>query len=121
MGQRHQVYVIAKCRSRYRCIVAWHHQWCYGRLPLYAAGRFVRLVSQEENARIVESQLKKIREKWADDEKLPLFPSSYIFFLLSQSWNIDMSDLDEVYTSGVDFMHSVMSPNMGSTEGGMCV
>lgn len=30
MGQRHQLFVIAKIAAKYRCLAAIHHQWLYG-------------------------------------------------------------------------------------------
>jgi len=34
MGQRHQLFVIAKVKDRYRTLCAVHHQWLYGRTAL---------------------------------------------------------------------------------------
>lgn len=34
MGQRHQLFVIAKILGRYRGLAAVHHQWLYGSLAL---------------------------------------------------------------------------------------
>lgn len=34
MGQRHQLFVIAKINNRYRCLAAIHHQWLYGHTAL---------------------------------------------------------------------------------------
>ena len=34
MGQRHQLFVIAKVKGRYRTLCAIHHQWLYGHTAL---------------------------------------------------------------------------------------
>ena len=34
MGQRHQLFVIAKINARYRTLCAIHHQWLYGQTAL---------------------------------------------------------------------------------------
>ena len=34
MGQRHQLFVIAKVKARYRTLCAVHHQWLYGQTAL---------------------------------------------------------------------------------------
>ena len=34
MGQRHQLFVIAKINGRYRTLCAIHHQWLYGQTAL---------------------------------------------------------------------------------------
>ncbi|KAK0190980.1 hypothetical protein F5146DRAFT_1121358 [Armillaria mellea] len=65
MGQRHQVSAIAKVipkgytRAYYRCIAAWHHQWCYGTLPLKATRRFLTLLKQKNNAEIVLDEIRR--------------------------------------------------------------
>ncbi len=43
MGQRHQLFVIAKIKNRYRGLAAVHHQWLYGNGPL--KGTSVHLTS----------------------------------------------------------------------------
>ncbi|KAF8895917.1 hypothetical protein CPB85DRAFT_206203 [Mucidula mucida] len=63
MGQRHQAFLIAKVvlhggtKAYYRCIAAWHHQWCYGRLPIDATRRPITLLKQKDNAEIVRDEI----------------------------------------------------------------
>ncbi|TFY66869.1 hypothetical protein EVG20_g4221 [Dentipellis fragilis] len=129
MGQRHQVYIIARIRGRgsdsssrgrYRCIFAWHHQWCYGYLPLLGAHRFFTLLKNPDNAEIVRWELDHIQGLWADDESLTdVLPCPYTGFLLGTSWNVDLEGnvLSALYSSGTEFENDMMDPNMGSSHG----
>ncbi|KIJ69414.1 hypothetical protein HYDPIDRAFT_46936, partial [Hydnomerulius pinastri MD-312] len=98
MGQRHQIYVVARLRPagdgqpRYRCIVALHDQWCYGRLPLKGTRRFFSLIKQSENIEIVRAELKALDGKYDRDESLSPIPCPYIAFLLTLSWTADLSN-----------------------------
>jgi hypothetical protein len=57
MGQRHQIYIVAKDKTGYKALSAYHHQWCYG---MRAASNAYRLVNTLN---------KGIRSNW-DDNKL---------------------------------------------------
>ena len=49
---RHQVFLIARIKphgkplseTRYRCVGAFHHRWCYGHLELMAGTRYITLI-----------------------------------------------------------------------------
>ncbi|THH20556.1 hypothetical protein EW146_g830 [Bondarzewia mesenterica] len=126
MGQRHQVYVVARVRStnatladapaKYRCIVALHHQWCYGRLPLLATRRFLTLVKFPENAEIIRWELDHIQDKGEEknknkkNKKNTLCP--YTAFLLSTSWTASLADPENPYASS----SFLFNPNMGSAN-----
>ncbi|KAA1465908.1 hypothetical protein DENSPDRAFT_876085 [Dentipellis sp. KUC8613] len=129
MGQRHQVYLIARIRGkgadpssrgRYRCVFGWHHQWCYARLPLLGTHRFFTLLKNPDNAEIVRWELDRIQGLWADDEELTaILPCPYTSFLLGTSWNVDLEGnvIDDAYTSGTEFENDMMDPNGGSSDG----
>jgi hypothetical protein len=126
MGQRHQVFLIARVaphgkplgETRYRCIAALHHQWCYGRLPLQAATRFITLIKQKENAEIIREEIDNIHGLYGIFEtppELPKLPCPFAFFLMLSAWTSDLNDPKYLYiASACD-----LPAGMGSTEGGM--
>ncbi|GLB42883.1 hypothetical protein LshimejAT787_1203320 [Lyophyllum shimeji] len=126
MGQRHQVFLIARVvphgetKAYYRCVAALHHQWCYGRLPLHATRRMLSLIKKEDNAEIIREELRLLNEKygrWRQKPLLPDVPCPYTSFLLATSWNLDFSDPLDPYVSGVSLYHAQLDADMGSSEG----
>ncbi|KAK0242739.1 hypothetical protein EDD85DRAFT_300916 [Armillaria nabsnona] len=126
MGQRHQVFAIAKVipkgdtRAYYRCVAAWHHQWCYGTLPLKATRRFLTLLEQKDNAEIVLDEIRRVQNKygrWREKPELPDLPCSYISFLMGSAWNVDLEDPADPYFHRGTFLGSILEADMGSTEG----
>ncbi|KAJ7742508.1 hypothetical protein DFH07DRAFT_836669 [Mycena maculata] len=127
MGQRHQVFMVARVAlrgattTRYRCVGAFHHQWCYGRLPLKAARRFITLIKQKDNAEIVKDELRAIQGKYGSsadtsEPKFPDIPCPYSTFLLASAWCVDLEG-PNYYASGVSFQNSVLETTMGSADG----
>ncbi|KAJ6599201.1 hypothetical protein DFH09DRAFT_28564 [Mycena vulgaris] len=123
MGQRHQVFIVARVAAhnttvpRYRCVGAYHHQWCYGRLPLMATRRFLSLVKQKDNAKIVEEEIRALQGKYSlgkTKPSLPAVPCPYTLFLLASAWCVD---LEGYYASGVSFENGMLDANMGSSGG----
>ncbi|KAF8154556.1 hypothetical protein B0H34DRAFT_676316 [Crassisporium funariophilum] len=103
MGQRHQVYLIAKVvphdktprEARYRCIGALHHQWCYGRSPLQATTRFMKLIKQKENAEIIQEEINALHGLYGvfrQEPDLPDIPCPFAHFLVSSSWSASYLD-----------------------------
>ena len=127
MGQRHQAFIIALVRTaqgkkHYRCVGAFHHQWCYGNLPLLAAYRFLTLIKQKDNAQIIREDLRLIEGKygrWKQVPKTPAVPLPYTTFLLGSSWTTDFENTLEPYASGISLRNSVLHADMGSTGGGV--
>ena len=126
MGQRHQVYLIARVtphgkplgETRYRCIAALHHQWCYGRLPLRAATRFITLIKQKENAEIIREEINNIHGLYGifkTPPKLPTVPCPFAHFLMHSAWTSDLSDSKNFYES----RGSILPAGMGTKQGGM--
>ncbi|ETW84443.1 hypothetical protein HETIRDRAFT_416134 [Heterobasidion irregulare TC 32-1] len=123
MGQRHQVFVVAQVIPKgtpadshsqgYQCIVALHHQWCYGRLPLLATRRFLTLLRVPENAEIVRWELNEIRANWESlDDNENLCP--YIASLLVSCWSASLEP-HKTYATGTSC--HLLSPFMGSGDG----
>lgn len=129
MGQRHQAFAIAKVvphgggRAYYRCIAAWHHQWCYGRLPLHAANRFCQLLRQKDNASIVLHELAAISGKYGrygEEPGIDQVPCVYLSWLLGQAWDMDLDTeaQGQPYFSGTSFLNAILPASMGSGDGG---
>ncbi|KIY67804.1 hypothetical protein CYLTODRAFT_490290 [Cylindrobasidium torrendii FP15055 ss-10] len=127
MGQRHQAFAIAKVvphgggRAYYRCVAAWHHQWCYGRLPLHAANQFCQLLRQQDNASIVLHEIAAINGKYGRYGKKPEIvetPCMYLAWLLGQAWNIDL-DIEaqgRPYFSGTSFDNALLPASTSSGD-----
>ncbi|THU86830.1 hypothetical protein K435DRAFT_617037, partial [Dendrothele bispora CBS 962.96] len=127
MGQRHQVFVIARliphgsttARPYYRCIGAYHHQWCYGTLPLAATRRFLALIQNEDNGEIIRDELRRAQYKYGrrrESPLMPVMPCPYTLLLLAQAWNIDLGSVEDAYASGAGLENSILNPNMGSFD-----
>lgn len=126
MGQRHQVFLIARIiphgqtDPKYRCIGAYHYQWCFGTLPLKATLRFLTLIKQPDNADIIRHEISETNGKygrWGEEPRLIRIPCPYCLFLLASAWNVDL-DSSDYYATGINFLHGTLSANMGSFDGG---
>ena len=120
MGQRHQVFLIARVRPThgppaYRCIGAFHHQWCYGTLPLRALHRFLRLLQRKENAAVVQGELEDLDGKYDRSGRIPPAPCPYTIALLGTAWS---SDLITTYFSSISLKYQILDANMGCWDGG---
>lgn len=118
MGQRHQIFVVARvCVApgkprQYRCIAAIHHQWCYGKLPLYAVNSFKHLSRVPDNATLIEEELATYHERI---ENSPEHPCPYTGYLAESAFSVDLvRDGGPYVTSSV----STLGANMGSRDGG---
>jgi hypothetical protein len=95
MGQRHQIYLIARIRSssssntkQRKYIGAFHHKWFGGSFPLAACSRFLDLLSNPLHTRAVRAEIDMVR--WDEqpgvdlgrgrDIFLPCPFTSYLFF-----------------------------------------
>lgn len=127
MGQRHQVFLIARVtphgkplgETRYRCIAAFHHQWCYGRLPLRAATRFITLIKQKENAEIIREEINDIHGLYGEFgtlPELPEVPCPFAHFLMHSAWTSDLNDPMEFYESRGCVLPAGMGTRHGGTE-----
>ncbi|KAF7313712.1 hypothetical protein HMN09_00528100 [Mycena chlorophos] len=138
MGQRHQIFIVAKVITqdlvtRYRCVGAYHHQWCYGRLPLRGARRFLDLLKQKDNANIVKAELatlNRLRTYGTDvpPDSFVYAPVPYALFLVAQAFCVDLdtslppgSEPNAPplppYSSGVSFTNGILNATMGSSHG----
>ena len=58
MGQRHQLFVIARINGKYRCLAAIHHQWLYGHTALSRCLATLEMFQNEVNRVAVAEELK---------------------------------------------------------------
>lgn len=130
MGQPHQVFLIARilphgappnAPPRHRCIGAYNHRWCYGRLPLRAVRRFLTLVRNEENAAVIRAELRAIDGKYGvfgSGPDVPYIPCPYAVSLLGAALNTDLDgDGDGRYVSGITFEEGLYPASMGCWDG----
>lgn len=128
MGQRHQVFLIARVRPKhaepaYRCVAALHHQWCFGTIPLRAMYRFLRLVTQPENAAIIRTELRELDGKYGrtrqGDSPMPPAPCPYSVSLLATAWTTNLDPkIGSPQYDGVTLRHAVLDAKMGCWDGG---
>ncbi|KAF8968231.1 hypothetical protein BDZ97DRAFT_1655263 [Flammula alnicola] len=133
MGQRHQAYIIARVvphgsppdKANYRCIGAIHHQWCYGRLPLKAAIRFMTLVKQKDNAEIVREEVHALNGLYgsamAEAPTIPDVPCPFTSFLLASAFSADLSDPEKWYGSSIIYESAKMGTLEGDNNDGITV
>jgi len=57
MGQRHQLFVVAKINGRYRCLCAIHHQWLYGHTALRRCLDVLNIFGDATNRMPIEQEL----------------------------------------------------------------
>jgi hypothetical protein len=93
MGQRHQLFVIAKIGHRYRGLATIHHQWLYSSRALQVTPRLRRIFQAPENRLALEQELrwaKRLSEhNWTSDHdtaKPQPFPFITTCMILGASW-----------------------------------
>ncbi|KAF8971382.1 hypothetical protein BDZ97DRAFT_1913870 [Flammula alnicola] len=132
MGQRHQVYIIARVvphgnpdKPNYRCIGALHHQWCYGSLPLKAATRFLTLMKQKDNAEIIREEVRALNGLYGSTMRevpvIPNTPCPFTSFLLSSAWTTDLSEPDNMYGSNTMRLPAKVGTLEGDNNDGITV
>ncbi|KAJ4497609.1 hypothetical protein C8R41DRAFT_821751 [Lentinula lateritia] len=124
MGQRHQAYIVARVvphgstdgKAYYRSLGGWHHQWCYGSLPLLAADRFFALIKNPVNAAIIREELETAQGKYGRRGQKPdtHFPCHYALFLLACAFNID---LEKNYIQDGPLESYLLPATMGCWDG----
>ncbi|KAI0751221.1 hypothetical protein C8Q80DRAFT_1156099 [Daedaleopsis nitida] len=128
MGQRHQAFLIARVRphgappdhpGNRRCVAAFHHQWCYGSLPLKAMYRLATLVSQPENAAVIRAELHALDGKYgaaaAAYPCIPDVPCPYTASLLGVAWTTDLGP--ERFCSGTTLQNALLHAGMSCWGG----
>jgi hypothetical protein len=124
MGQRHQLFVIAKIGNRYRGLAVFHHQWLLGEIALERCLRLLTIFSAPANRLPIQQELTAARrldeEFWTkprswEDFEVP-FPFITTCFLLGASF-----DVKAVYNSRVTLEPFNMAFNGGDNNDGITV
>lgn len=130
MGQRHQIYVIARVRckgettSHRRCIAAYHHQWCYGRTALRSLSRFLRIASQPDNALMIRRDIASVQGNWGEvladaPRDYDYVPCPFVAYLLHLAWTVNFSDSPVYVAEFSSFSNNVLNAKMQTSQGGM--
>ncbi|RDX52980.1 hypothetical protein OH76DRAFT_1553682 [Lentinus brumalis] len=129
MGQRHQVFLLARVRPHgappghpgtRRCIAALHHQWCFGSLPLRAMRRLITLISQPDNATVVRAEVRAIQDRYGGPEVDSDTPCPFTANLLLTAWTVDL-DLESFYASGGFLLEAWIGCWDGANDDGISV
>lgn len=127
MGQRHQLFVIARISGRYRQLAAIHHQWLYGHTALRRCLDTLKIFGNHSNRLPIEQELiaasKKDDDFWvapADkyrDDKNSHVPFPFIMtcFIIGASFSVDS------YYHGVTVEPFYMAFDEGDNNNGMLV
>ena len=128
MGQRHQVFLIARIiphgetHAKYRCVAALYHHWCYGSLPLCATRRLLTLLKKPEHVKIVAEEIRSLDGeygRWRVAPEMPRVPCVFSSFLMYSAFNYDLQDdPQDSYVNHSTFGFEFLNPNMGSFEAG---
>lgn len=76
MGQRHQLFVIARLKGKYRSLAALHHQWLYGHTALSRCRDILQIFSNPSNRIPLAQELKDAESRgpefweYSEDETL---------------------------------------------------
>ncbi|KPM39230.1 hypothetical protein AK830_g7357 [Neonectria ditissima] len=77
MGQRHQLFVIARLGNHYRPLAAIHHQWLYGVSALRSCRRLLRIFSDASNRTALKHELHLAAGFFKDRGPPPAQPPEY--------------------------------------------
>ncbi|KAI5462110.1 hypothetical protein BGZ63DRAFT_354729 [Mariannaea sp. PMI_226] len=72
MGQRHQLFVIAKVGEHYRSLAAVHHHWLYGMSALRQCLLLLQIFSTEANRPMLRQELAMAERHFRDEEPPPI-------------------------------------------------
>ncbi|MCJ1279834.1 hypothetical protein MMC21_007658 [Puttea exsequens] len=115
MGQRHQLFVIAKIDGRYRTLCAIHHQWLYGHTALRRCLDTLNIFGDGINRMPIQQELKAASKKeddfWTATREEYHTKNSHVPFPFIATCGdnngitiFDIADLTKVRYCFVDFM-----------------
>ncbi|KAF2237020.1 hypothetical protein EV356DRAFT_512294 [Viridothelium virens] len=124
MGQRHQLFVIARIAGRYRGLAAVHHQWLYGQGALKACLSLLKIFKEPLNRRVLYHELnqaKSLREEESavkvDFQKIRVrFPFITTCLVLGASY-----DPASKYPSEVHLLPFNMAFDQGDNNDGVTI
>jgi hypothetical protein len=110
MGNQHHAFVIAPVNSsgapktKYRSITALYNQWCYEDQPPRAARRFMQLVRQPDNSRVIRHDIKAFQSSPDAD---PKHPCPFVGLLLKLAFNVDITPEHEWFNTANNMIANV--------------
>lgn len=122
MGQRHQLFVIARVNGRYRCLGAILHQWLYGHTALRRCLAILKIFQDAKNRVALSEELKMasaadegLWSKEPDDDGVTRvhFPFVMTCLILGASTSVE-----ENYYNGVSVEPFGMAYNEGDNNDG---
>lgn len=91
MGRRHQLFIIARIRNKYRTLAAVHHQSLYGETALQRCLRVLAVLQEESNCVPILHELRAARGKddnfWATRDDFQPFPFIATSLLVASSFD----------------------------------
>ena len=119
MGQRHQLFVIAKVFGRYRTLAALHNQWLYGERPLERCLRLLTILQTESNWMPIIQELYAAREKpeefWTDNAVIQPFPFIATCLTVGSSFKPEVGYSARVHPLGFNTTLDQIDKNDGIT------
>ena len=126
MGQRHQLFVIAKINGRYRNLANVYHQWLYGATALKRCYKLVQIFQAVENRIPIQQELlsawNRGEDSWKDEEERrenkAIIPFPMVTTCLVLGTSFDAAD---GYLSNVDIEPFGMDYNGSDNNNGITV
>lgn len=122
MGQRHQLFVIAKVNGKYRSLAAVHHQWLYGPTALRRCRGLLDIFSNPKNAISLQEELKVAARKdslWDREsslmERSVKFPFIMTCLMLGASYDSQDGYLHKVHIEPFNMSYDEGDNNNGIT------
>jgi hypothetical protein len=113
MGQRHQIYLIARVNLKqgettaaYRCVAAVHHQWCYRSNPLEGVRKLEKLLKHQEATSLLREELRRYPEVI---ETNPDHPCPYAEWVLQNAFS--RANIDVTESNFLDFSRILKATN----------
>ena len=122
MGQRHQLFVIAKIKGKYRSLAAVHHQWLYGHTALSRCQGLLTIFSNPKNAFALQHELKIAAESenlWKEEcnhnDLTVRFPFIMTCLVLGASYASEENYLHRVHVEPFNLKYDGGDNNNGIT------
>ncbi|KAL8868226.1 MAG: hypothetical protein Q9174_005127, partial [Haloplaca sp. 1 TL-2023] len=101
MGQRHQLFIIAKITSRYRTLAAVHRQWLYNKGPVERCLRLIKILGAASNRVPINHEIQAARQKdeafWTTEAMHP-FPFIGTCLLVGSSFEAEIGYQHRVHS-----------------------
>src|SRR5271156_1559806 len=120
MGQRHQLFVIAKIANRYRGLAVFHHQWLYGARALKQCLALLAIFSAPANRLAILQELAAARLRTSNrsdhkptrsETRIPQTTLESRVFEMSNGEQVEVRPLpEELFTTAKEMLASSAGP-----------